>query len=46
MLPYPDGFLPTDRDLFYLVTLSGAAFEGSLGVGPLGAIRPNDSPCP
>jgi hypothetical protein len=46
MLPFVDAALPSTRIYFYLVTLTTPSYEGSLGHDWLGALRPNDNPCP
>jgi hypothetical protein len=47
-MPFGDAFSPptAGQVVFYLVTLRGTAFEGTLGQDSSGALRPNDHPCP
>ena len=45
-LPFSDVYEPIPGDLvFYLVTLRGATFEGTLGVDSIGVTRSNTRPC-
>ena len=45
-IPFVDSYLPVTRGVFYLVTLSTASFEGTLGHASSGLNRPNANPCP
>jgi hypothetical protein len=46
-LPYTDDYVPAASDLiFYLVTTTGPAFEGSLGQRSDGRLRKHGYPCP
>jgi hypothetical protein len=46
-VPFSDPFMPSAGvPVFYIVTLAGDQFEGTLGADSFGAIRPNDNPCP
>jgi hypothetical protein len=46
-VPWIETFEPVPTwPVFYLVTVSGRIFEGSLGTDSNGALRSNDNPCP